>query len=246
MDGSIGLRVQEARRLARLSQAQLASATGISQPTMSRIESGTVSPSFEDICAIARETRTPLLFLATGYGQSGLGVPALVAQLSAWGLRDMDVGGVPILGESRSFEELLSAAARIAEPRIVPAIPGLFLRNPFSAPLLNVFARKEAVRNRLGWLAEVAYSIARSRPLVGLVRPDSPERLQLFFRAAWARRRRRAQHDWDSLLQSSASEDERTIPSLSRSAAPIARKWRIADSTTETEFIERAIGVLRE
>lgn len=250
---SVGARVLEARRIAGLSQAQLASAADISQPTISRIESDAVAPTFGDVCAIARVTRAPLLFLATGYGQSGLGVGALVSQLHAYGLRDMDVAEAPILGESRSFEELVAASARLASPRLLEAIPGLLLRNEFSTTELNAYTRKEAVRHRIGWLAEIAFSIGGKRELAAAVRPHAQERLERVFRPAWEMRRKRfklkSAFDWDPLDRTlpagTQAEKDRALKRWAADAPPITRKWRVADATPERNFLERARGILR-
>lgn len=49
-----GQLVREARRRAGMTQRQLASRAGVSQPTIARIESGEVSPSLERIVELVR------------------------------------------------------------------------------------------------------------------------------------------------------------------------------------------------
>jgi transcriptional regulator with XRE-family HTH domain len=46
--------VREARRRAGLTQEQLAARAGVSQPTIARVESGKVSPSFERLVTLVR------------------------------------------------------------------------------------------------------------------------------------------------------------------------------------------------
>jgi transcriptional regulator with XRE-family HTH domain len=46
--------VREARRRAGLTQDQLAARVGLSQPTIARIESGKISPSFERLTSLVR------------------------------------------------------------------------------------------------------------------------------------------------------------------------------------------------
>src|SRR5437764_13992759 len=48
--------VREARRRAGMTQEQLASRVGLSQPTIARIESGKISPSLERVISLVRAT----------------------------------------------------------------------------------------------------------------------------------------------------------------------------------------------
>ena len=251
MTEKLGVLILEARRVARLNQGQLALLAGISQSTISRIEAGVVTATFEDVCAIARSTHTPLLFLATGNGHGGLGTTALIAQLHAYGLRDMDTADAPILGESRSFEELIAAAARLASPRIIEAVPGLLLRNKFSTAALRAFARKDDVRHRVGWLSEVAFAIAGT---VGFNHLDAREKLERVIRPAWNLRRQRFRLkgalDWDPMNRQlplrTPADRARTLERWTAEAPAIARKWRIADDTPQERFVERALVILDE
>lgn len=69
VDSGMGLRIQEARRRAGMTQSDLASATGINQTMISRWENGHVEPRQASLKAMADALRCDLGWLATGYLQ---------------------------------------------------------------------------------------------------------------------------------------------------------------------------------
>lgn len=65
----VGENIRQARKRARLSQAQLAQLVGCQQPLVSRIETGVVSCTLEVLIAVSRATGTaPALLLPTEEG----------------------------------------------------------------------------------------------------------------------------------------------------------------------------------
>jgi transcriptional regulator with XRE-family HTH domain len=64
--------VREARRRARLTQRQLAARTGLSQPTIARIEAGDVAPSLERIIEVVRAAGFDLEIHVVGLDEDAL------------------------------------------------------------------------------------------------------------------------------------------------------------------------------
>ena len=250
---SVGARTLEARQRVGLTQRELAKRARVAQSTLSRIEGDVVSPSFEDITRIARALGWPLLFFATGRERSGTDPRDLVVQLAFFGMRDMDVSSVPLIGEVRPFEEIIAMAAAAGAPRLIEAIPALLLLNDFSPERMSAQARKEHVSHRIGWLAEIADWIAAKLP-VSAIRPDALDRLRKIYEPLWERRRNEASHpslptkNWDLMgrLLPSASHPDRpsAFSDLIAELPPITRRWRIAYSTPQEEFLARAQNLI--
>ena len=246
--GPFGRRIERARRLAGVSQSELASRAGISQSTLSRIEADLVSPDLEDTCRIAQALGRPLLYFATGRERSGRDPEDLAVHLRLYGLKDVDTAAAPLVGEAWPFELLVAVAAKTAVPRILEGLPALLLLNDLSAREMVGAARKERVLHRIGWLADLADWIAPQLP-EARVRPDAIERLREVREAAWTHRKRARKEapsalDWDAfdrkLPTKDGAWDLKALDRRMQDVPPISRKWRMLYETPQEDFLERA------
>lgn len=234
----IGRWLKAAREDAGLTQAELATLTGISAPSVSRFESNRAEPSFGDICVIAQHIGWPLLYFATGRERRGDDVTAVVTELQYWGLRDVRLGKRVLLGEVRPFEELFAdAAASSAEGRVLEALPALLLRNRFETQELLVQGIAYASVRRVGWLAEVADEIVGDLPLES-VQPEARRRLRSISAAAWEEPTPK-EPDYVGRL---ASKQFRYR--VWENSPPLARRWKIACNITREQFVGRAKSIL--
>ena len=94
----IGKRVKEARGRARLTQADLAEAAGVTDETVSRIERGAYEPALSTAVAFSDALGVPLAWLATARAE-----------------------GPPVAPASPLFERL-AATARALEPEALRAL----------------------------------------------------------------------------------------------------------------------------
>jgi transcriptional regulator with XRE-family HTH domain len=235
---SIGKWLKSARKDADLTQAELASLTGISVPSLSRFESDQAEPSFGDVCVIALQLGWPLLYFATGRERKADDTSSLAAELHFWGLRDVRLAGRVVLGEVRAFEELFAdAVGRVLDARVLEALPALLLRNAFETQELLAQAAAYVSTRRVGWLAEVAEEIAPRLPPES-VQPEARRRLQSLSAAVW-KTRPPTDADYIGPLAGKPFRDR-----VWRSSPPLARRWKIACDTTLEEFAERAQSVL--
>lgn len=246
--GPFGRRIERARRLAGVSQSELAALAGISQSTLSRIEADLVSPALEDTCRIAQALGRPLLYFATGRERSGRDPEDLAVHLRLYGLKDVDTAASPLIGEAWPFEQLVSVAAKTAVPRILEGLPALLLLNDASPREMIGAARKERVLHRIGWLADLADWIAPQVP-EARVRPDAIERLREVREIAWTHRQRTRSpvpsvRDWDPFDRKLPAQDgPRGMKALDRKiedVPPISRKWRMLYETPQEDFLARA------
>lgn len=235
----IGQWLRVARKESRLTLKELERLTGISSSALGRFESDRAVPSIDDVCLISQQLGWPLLYLTTGRVRTGDDPIALASQLYYWGLRDIALPERMLFGEIRAFEDLVAEAVTAdPSPRVLEAIPGLFLRNKFTVTELLASGRRYGGARRLGWLADVAQTISR-RIRHEYVRPDAPRQL----RAVLA----------DTEKATSPEEIDYVFRETSLSASgqqawsaspALTKRWRIACDITLRQFQERAISIL--
>jgi transcriptional regulator with XRE-family HTH domain len=252
LSADFGVHLRSARVRAGITLSTLAARSGVSLSSLSRFEAGGSHPGFADVCAIAKALGTPLLFLANGRDRTSNDPRDLIAQLAYWGLNDLAPGEVILIGEARPFESLIGVSLTDASaPRIVESIPALLLKNDFSASELEAQATGARVLHRLGWLAEIAEWIA-GQISVSRVHPSAFSKVRQVRQAAWNRRQQdfaklsrvaRWPEGWDVVGNATAVPD---INSSRRptSISPIAKKWKIAYSTPQEDFLARARDIL--
>jgi transcriptional regulator with XRE-family HTH domain len=234
----IGRRLKDARNDAGLTLSELAKLTGISVASLSRFESDRAEPGFGDVCVIAQQLGWPLLHFATGRKRKGDDTRALATELHFWGLRDVLLAERILLGEVRTFEELFAdAIARVPDSRVLEALPGLLLKNPFETQELLIHSAAYASIRRVGWGAEVAEEIAKKLPR-DFVQPEASRRLQRIQSAAW-KERAPSEPDYIGPLVSQKFRDR-----VWNDSPPIARRWKIACDISLDQFLERAKSVL--
>ena len=252
LQADFGLHVRSARIRAGITLSTLSARSGVSVSSLSRFETAASQPGFADACAIAKALGTPLLFLADGRDRTGSDPRDLVAHLAYWGLNDLAPGEVALIGEARPFEVLIAVSLTDAgTPRILESIPALLLKNDFSDAELEAQATGARVLHRLGWLAEIAEWIAGQIP-VSRIHPSAFSKVRQVRRAAWNRR----QQDFAKLLKSprwpegwdvfgnTTTAPDRDAPKGQESISPIARKWKVAYSTPQRDFLARARDIL--
>ncbi len=238
-----GERVRRARREAQKTLRDLSRATKISQSTLSRIESGLVTPSFPDVVSIARELGWPLLFFATGRQRSGTDPRDIIAHLSFWGIRDLASRDRPVVGEVLSIENSIALAiGPTTTSRIIESIPGLLLRRAFAVDESIAAAARVQMLHRLGWACEVAAWIA-GRVDVSRLHPAATERLRRVREHAFHIRQESSPDEWDWDLMGNAP-DAALLERWIKATPEITRKWRIAFDTRPERFLERARTLL--
>ncbi len=247
-----GLHLRTARLRAGISLSTLATRSGVSLSSLSRFEAGASQPGFGDACTIAKALGTPLLFLADGRDRTGNDPRDLIGHLAFWGLNDLASGEATLIGEARPFESLIAVSLTDAgTPRIVESVPALLLKNDFSAPELEAQATGARVLHRLGWLAEIAEWIAAQIP-VSRIHPSAFSTVRQVRQAAWNRRQQdfaklskaaRWPEGWDVVGNTTAPSDGDSAKRLA-SISPIAKKWKVAYSTLQEDFLARARDIL--
>jgi transcriptional regulator with XRE-family HTH domain len=246
-----GLHLRSARLRAGITLTALAGRSGVSLPSLSRFEAGASQPGLADACAIARALGTPLLLLADGRDRTSNDPRDLIGHLAYWGLNDLAPLETTLIGEARPFEALIAVSLTDAStPRILESIPALLLKNEFSASELEGQATGARVLHRLGWLAEVAEWIA-GQISVSRIHPAASPKVRQVRQAAWNRRHEdfaklskaaRWPEGWDLIGNTTTSPDRNSKQPTNLS--PIARKWKIAYSTPQEEFLARARDIL--
>lgn len=245
-----GQHLRSARLRTGITLSTLAGRSGVSLTSLSRFEAGTRQPGFADACDLAKALGTPLLFLADGRDRTGSDPRDLIAH---YGLNDLAPGEVALIGESRLFEGLIATSLTDATtPRILESIPSLLLKNDFTVLELEAQATGLRVLHRLGWLAELAEWIAAQLP-VSRIHPSASSKVRQVRQSAWNRR----QQDFVKLSKAPRWPEEwdlfgKTEPAYSKGPAsrhvadisPIAKKWKIAYSTPQEDFLARAHDIL--
>jgi transcriptional regulator with XRE-family HTH domain len=241
----IGQWLRTARKSAGLSLSALANRTGVSVRSLVRFESDEAIPSFGDVCVIAQQLGWPLLYFATGAERGGDDIRAVVAQLRYWGLGDVRAAETVLLGEVRSFEELLcTVTTGKISFRILEALPALLLRNRFEPTELISQAEHRGSLRRLGWLADVASHVSQRLP-PSYSQPDSKRRLEAVQIAAEHTVPSDATLDTVDYLGVGAVPTSREARErVWQSTPPLTRRWRIACDIAIDDFVERARSLL--
>jgi transcriptional regulator with XRE-family HTH domain len=236
---AIGQWLKTARKDAGLTFAELERVTGISSSSLVRFESDRAVPNFGDVCLIAQQLSWPLVYFATGRDRTGHDPVALAVQLHYWGLRDLSLPRTVLFGEIRAFEDLVAEVVTAdPSPRVLEAIPGLFLRNKFDVTELLASGRRYGGVRRLGWLADVAQTVSRRIPLE-YVHPDAPRQL----RAVLADAEKQPPSDEIDYVFGETSSSASGQRAWSASP-PLTKRWRIACDIALRQFQERAISIL--
>ena len=233
----IGGRLQQARRDAGRTLAQVAKATGVNASSLSKFENGHSTPGFDDVSRLAQFYGWPLIFFATGRLRTGDDPRELVAHLHFWGLRDLKVHPRrPLIGEVRAFENLVAEAADAPDARIVEALPGLLLRNEFEPSELLRAARSQGTVREVGWLSQVAYIISKQLD-INLTQPGAAGKVNRTWTAARAELAR-------AEAETTPGEDDEQLDPLTSEG--IARRWRVKRPITLPEFKTRARAILED
>jgi len=193
----------------------------------------------------------PLLLLADGRDRTGNDPRDLISHLAYWGLDDLASAEITLIGETRPFEALIAVSLTDAgTPRILEGIPALLLKNDFSTSELVAQTAAAGVLHRLGWLAEIAEWIA-GQISVGRVHPSASTKVRAARHLAWNSRQQdfaglsktsRWPEGWDLVGNATSSPDRNSKQPTNIS--PIAKKWRVAYSTPQEEFLARARDIL--
>src|SRR5262245_57706236 len=163
--------LRTARVHAKLTQAQLAAASGLDQPRLSRLEKGRRRATLDEAVRLARVLVVSLQWFLNGANFPGSAVPDITLELRGLGVVDLLVPEAPVPGAFRSPEQVVALAASgdQPEPRIIEAIPAVLAwRRNWSVPLLRAFSRSDRrALTRLAWLADIALTIHRQRGFPG-------------------------------------------------------------------------------
>ena len=188
LDQTFGRVVRKLRDERGLSQLDLARKLGCPQSNVSRLESGSRSPTLKELFNLAKALNTPLSDLlrdlernlsGPGDGHSMVAEPkmsygsastfheaqasedAVIAQLAAHGVRFLGGPSRPAVFKL-SLEETLLAALRFAEdPRLFEALPALVVRNAESLDWSRLVsgAMLLQLQNRLGMVVAGALQL---------------------------------------------------------------------------------------
>ena len=150
---------------------ELARLSGMSRSVLSRIESGTAMPRFDDAVRLAQAMHVPLEMLANGRWRPNGDLRSLAMELHHLGIRDMIFAGAPTPGALRRTEEVLVLALQgeRPDPRIVEAIPFVLATVRFSPMRLAAFSKgmTPKLSGRLAWLCEIALILAETNTFSG-------------------------------------------------------------------------------
>jgi transcriptional regulator with XRE-family HTH domain len=222
----LGVHLALARARSGFSQAALAVRCCLTQQQISYFESGTRTPTLEQILRITRVLDIPIQHLLTGSDRPGIGLEGLAIELRRLGIVDLWVRDVPVPGSFRRPEEVinLALAGEAPDPRIVEAIPAALAWADVDSDLLAGHAAAAGTTRRLAWLADVALAIDRQAGFPGGCRRGPLER---FLRVT-------------DLPSESEAWDDLGKPSAEPAASPLWRRWRIVYDADLTQFRDRA------
>jgi transcriptional regulator with XRE-family HTH domain len=216
-------RIRWARLRRGWSQVQLSSRVGAAQSLVSAWETAQRRPNIEQLEHLSRTLDVPILLLLEGTARLPVDTATLAAELRWYGLDVVDAREAP-LWAVRGPEELLAAALRDPDPRIVDQLPGLLLvRDDLSGILAIAHARDKGVERRLGWIADVARALHR----LGLGR--------------WTRAldefdlEPRAQDRWDSLGHPAARRED---------LGPAWKRWKVDYDRDIAGFAKSVLPVI--
>lgn len=198
-----GQEVRDARRAAGLTQDQLASGAGISQPMISRIERGAFAPDLRAMARLARGVGQDLsvrLYPADGIrlrdsGQLGLADVIRAAAHTSWRVSlEMPVARPP---DRRAADMVLASTAEVVLVEIERGLRDL------QAQLRAAQLKRVALAERLGRQVRLVIAIPdtpRSRQAVAPHSAILRSAMPMTSRAAWAAIRSGASLHEDALL----------------------------------------------
>lgn len=226
---SLGMWLLKARMKQGLTQKELATRTGITQPRISGIEQGEMLPTLPQLIRIARVLAVPVQWFLNGSVVPGTELPAYALQLRWLKVVDLIVPDAVVPGAFRPIEAVLSLAVRGTQPdpRVIEALPAVLAWNRWSARRLREHSRPRASRAtiRLAWLADVALTIHRTMGFPG----GCPQQKQLEAFVG-ALQKAKLQLTNDDLGRPG---EERTLP-------PVSKRWMISYDAPLSTFVERA------
>jgi transcriptional regulator with XRE-family HTH domain len=212
-----------------LTQQELATRAGVSQPRVSGIEKGEMLPTLPQLIRLARALAVPVQWFLNGSVISGQEVPDLALQLQWLGVVDLLVSDAVVPGAFRPTEQVLTLAISGTQPnpRIIEAIPAVMAWNRWSASRLREYSRPQTSREciRLAWLADVALTINRTMGFPG----GCPQRKNLeSFVGPLSKANLRLRND-----DLGRPGEESTLP-------PVSKRWMIGYDAPLAAFAERA------
>lgn len=223
-----GAYLSSARQASGMTQRQLAHALHLSQSAISELESGNREPTFAFVEQAALILKVPIQWFLTGSERVGDQLPDLAVQLWNLGIVDLHVESERAPGAFGRTEESIAicVSGNAPSPRIIEALPAVLAWNQWSPDLLDAFASSidSRVRNRLGWLADIALTIHGTQGFPGGCR--SPHVLENFI----------------NLVASSESSMADSLGYLERNETlpPVSLRWKIKYPAPLETFRERA------
>ena len=221
----IGVRLRQHRRRANVTQSVLAKATSVERSLVSRWEAGSREPSIRQIIQSARTLGTPVGLLVTGRSELQGGSQIAWNELVLRGLPLQFFDDMP-LWAVRPIEETITDALVAPNPRIVDRLPGVLLARRFRPRTLWGACQDVGVGRRLGWLADLASTLARR----GASAPPTGLKVILEITDRPAR-----DASWDTL--GFPVERHALLP-------PVSKRWRISYAQTLAAFALHADDLL--
>jgi transcriptional regulator with XRE-family HTH domain len=234
MSEILASRIRSARVAKGLSQGDVARQLGITQGAVSALERSASRLSWSRATELARLFDQPLQWLLTGTVHPPTAPRDLALELTHFGLSDLVTASAQVPGAFRHFEEV-APLALVGEPspRIVDALPLLFLVNVCQAPLLAAFAETYRVARRVGWIVDVAATLVESGLHHPAIRPEI-----VTLRNDLAARIPRSERSTADSLGSPA--DSGTTLSI------VHRRWNVNYDQTMEGFRRRAFALLEK
>jgi transcriptional regulator with XRE-family HTH domain len=224
----LGQQLGRLRHRRGLSQAELAHLCELKRQQIQYFETGSRTPSLDQLLRIARALDTSVQWFLSGSNRPGSTVQNIAIELRSLGLIDLWVKAAEVPGAFRRAEEVIALAIAGDEPeaRIVEGIPALLAWNQWNVSLLRAFARTIGRRTiyRLAWLADVALAIDRRGGF-----PDGcPGKADL---TAFVKRVK---------IPSTKPWDDLGHPADAPPTSAIWKRWRISYAGELTNFHKRA------
>jgi transcriptional regulator with XRE-family HTH domain len=225
----LGAHMAAARKRRGLSQVALARKCGLTQGAISAMESGDRRPSLEQFFRVARALDVPLQQLISGKDRPGGELADIAMQLRSLGIVDLWVRDAVVPGAFLRVEEVIAHIMSVGEPdpRVVLAMPAVLAWNEwdFHQLVWSGPAADARLRNRVGWLADLALAIDRRRGFPGGCRREQLSVFVEHFHPHVSKR-----EVWDSLGRLMTGEPR----------SPIWRRWRINFDAEPGDFEKRA------
>ncbi|MEE9393279.1 MAG: helix-turn-helix transcriptional regulator [Planctomycetota bacterium] len=230
---SLGERIRLARTQRSLSQAELAAWLSITQSQFSKTERGERELSFFEVVQLSGHLGLPLQWFLDGRLQPRGDRRSLIAELIAYGIRDLQSAGpLGTVGAIRSVEEVFCRSLEgRPDPRVLAALPALVLLNPIRHELLLAYATRLKVLRRSGFLCDLARHFHANAPWgqAAAVDFDEPQIIE-FLKSA---RSALVQHPEDKAPKTASRH-------------PIWKRWVAGLGITHEEFRDRCRSIVEE